>query len=124
MIRPVRPSDYDAICEIYNHYIAHTTVTFDIEQFNIADIQAKFEKNSAYPCLVFDDNGTIQGFAAALQWKAKKAYLHTVESSIYINPGYTNKGYGSQLYGALIQLMKAEGIHSIIAGIIMPNQES
>lgn len=32
MIRKVHKEDTSAITAIYNHYIAHTTITFELEQ--------------------------------------------------------------------------------------------
>ena len=29
MLRPVHPDDAPALCEIYNHYVLHTPITFE-----------------------------------------------------------------------------------------------
>jgi phosphinothricin acetyltransferase len=124
MIRPVTVADYSALCEIYNYYIEHTTVTFDIEKLSIADVQTKLERNWKYPCVVCEQDGVIVGFAAASEWKAKKAYQQTVELSVYLRPDSYKNGYGSSLYSELIDILRSQGIHSIISGIIMPNHQS
>ena len=38
MIRPACPTDCSAIAEIYNHYILHTTVTFEEEQLTAEQV--------------------------------------------------------------------------------------
>jgi len=64
------------------------------------------------------------GYAYANKWKSRRAYKHSVESTIYIQSGELYKGIGTILYGELINRLKNLGFHSIIGGIAMPNEAS
>lgn len=125
MIRHARPNDAAAICAIYNHYVLHTTITFeeipvvagDMEQ-RIATVQEK------YPWLVYEEDGRIIGYAYAGQWKPRSAYKHTVETSVYLDPEEKGKGIGRQLYSELIAELRKTDIHGVIGGIALPNEAS
>jgi len=124
MIRPVALSDARAICDIYNHYVLNTIVTFEedavpeqeMEQ-RIADITAK------YPWLVYEEEGRVKGYAYAGPWKSRCAYRYSSECTIYLEHGLGAKGIGSQLYDALFKVLPAN-VHSIIGGIALPNEAS
>lgn len=124
MIRFVAPSDFDTLCTIYNHYINHTAITFDTVPLTVDELQEKLSLQSGQRCLVYEQSGKILGFAAASAWKARKAYEQTVEISIYLSPDNCGQGVGSVLMQDLIKLLKSQGIHSIISGIVMPNLPS
>jgi L-amino acid N-acyltransferase YncA len=50
MLRENLPSDLAGICEIYNHYVEHTCVTFDEDPLSRKEMQAKVEQVTAdYP---------------------------------------------------------------------------
>jgi phosphinothricin acetyltransferase len=47
-----------------------------------------------------------------------------LETSIYINPKHTGKGFGVKLYEALIEESRKINIHSLIAVMSVPNDSS
>jgi len=119
-IRDAVPSDLPHIREIYNHYVANSTVTFDEEPMSLADLRHKFEKVTAkkMPFLVAESpRGLLLGYAYVYPWKEKAAYRFTVENSIYLGPASTGKGLGRVLLGELITKSKAAGLKEIIAVI-------
>jgi L-amino acid N-acyltransferase YncA len=124
MIRLIKPSDFTSICEIYNHYVTKSTITFDLLPLTIEEVKVKIEYNYRYPCVVYEQSGNVVGFAASSEWKAKKAYEQTVETSIYLSPEHCRQGLGTLLLKELICLLRSQGIHSVISGIIMPNPAS
>lgn len=84
----------------------------------IADI------TSHLPWLVWEVEGVVVGYAYAAPWKARAAYRHAVESSIYLAPGATGQGTGSKLYEALVAELRKRGVHCIIGGAAVPNAAS
>ena len=125
MVRNATIDDVNQITDIYNYYILNTTVTFektpvsnDIIEERIAQIQVK------YPWLVLENEGQIQGFAYATEWKPRGAYRHSVESTVYLRNGESGRGYGSELYSELINLLKNLKVHTVIGGIAQPNEDS
>lgn len=125
MIRHAHPSDALAICAIYNHYVLHTTITF--EEIPVSDKEmeqriATVQEN--YPWLVYEEAGRIIGYAYASQWKPRSAYKHSVETSVYLAPEEKGRGIGRQLYTALIDEFRKTDIHALIGGIALPNDAS
>lgn len=114
-----------AICNIYNHHVLNTMVTFEEEPVSIAEMQQRLETITArYPWLVYEDNSIVAGYAYATQWKTRAAYRHSAETSIYVAEGHTGKGIGRQLYARLLAILKEQGIHAAIGGAALPNAAS
>jgi phosphinothricin acetyltransferase len=125
MIRPATPEDAAPICEIYNHYVRDTVVTFEEHPVGteemarrIADIVVRL------PWLVWEEGGRVLGYAYASPWKVRAAYRRSVEASIYLAPEATGRGIGSSLYRAIIEDVRRRGIHCLIGGAALPNPAS
>lgn len=127
MIRDARPDDAPAIAAIYNPYIADTTISFEETSVSadamverIAAVQA-----AGLPWLVCEEeNGTIVGYAYATPWRVRHAYRFSVETSVYLAYGNTQRGLGGALLARLLELLRAKGCHLAIAGIAQPNEAS
>ena len=125
MIRHAHPTDAPAICAIYNHYVLHTTITFEEIPVNDKEMEQRIATvQEKYPWLVYEEEGRIIGYAYASQWKPRSAYKHTVETSVYLAPEEKGRGIGRQLYSALIGELKKTDIHALIGGIALPNEAS
>jgi L-amino acid N-acyltransferase YncA len=124
-IRPALEKDAQQLCDIYNHYVRDTVVTFDLEEKNEQDFKTELlQLNDEFPYQVAVHDDIVLGYAYANSWKKRSAYKNTVESSIYMSPEYTSKGIGYHLYLNLVGQLKKKGVHSIIAGISLPNVTS
>jgi len=124
-IRPATPDDADAIAVIYNHYVLHTTVTFEESPISAAEMGTRLQEldQARLPCLVGADDTAVVGFAHASPWKGRCAYRYTVEVSVYLDPAQIGRGFGSQLYAALFPSLEGR-MHAAIAGIALPNDAS
>jgi L-amino acid N-acyltransferase YncA len=125
MIRTATVGDAAAICAIYNHYVAETTVTFETEPVSVADMSARIaEVTAIFPWLVFEEGGAIGGYAYAARWRPRTAYRHSVESTVYLAPHFQRRGIGTLLYRELIEKLRALGVHQVIGGAALPNPGS
>ncbi len=125
MLRPCTPSDAAQICDIYNHYVRETTITFEESPVPAPEMARRITDITAHlPWLVWEADGAILGYAYAAPWKARAAYRHSVESSVYLAPQATGHGLGSQLYAALIADLRERGVHCVIGGAALPNPAS
>ncbi len=125
MIRLPHPGDEAAICRIYNHYIANTTVTFGTEPVTEKEMAAEIAAVSDQcPWVVWMDDGHLLGYAAASEWKSRCAYRFSVETTIYLDPEAGGKGIGTELYADLLERVRAAGHHSALGGIALPNPAS
>ncbi|PHQ57526.1 MAG: phosphinothricin acetyltransferase [Lutibacter sp.] len=125
MIRSVKLEDAFKICEIYNHYVLNSVVTFEETPVEEGEMRKKIKAlSSKLPWIVYEDGDQILGFAYASEWKSRSAYKHTTESTVYLKQGQSNKGLGSILYTALINQLIQHDFHAIIGGISLPNDAS
>lgn len=117
-IREAHAADLPAVREIYNYYVANSTVTFDEDAMSLREWKQKFAflEKLGMPFLVAESpSGQLLGYALVSPWKQKRAYRFTVESSIYLGPAASGKGLGRALLGALIERSKAAGLKEMIA---------
>ena len=126
-VRPAVLDDLPALTAIYNHYVVHTTITFDVKPFEPAERRAWFDDHAAtgrHRLLVATDHGDVVGYATTSRWRAKAAYDSTVESSVYCRADALGRGIGTRLYGALFEALASEDVHQIVAGVAQPNDAS
>lgn len=119
-IRPATERDVPDMLEIYNHYVANTTVTFDEDALTLKEMRHKLAaaKKLGHPWIVAESpSKQIIGYAGVTPWKQKAAYRYTVENSIYLSPAATGKGLGTALLDELIERCRDAGIKEIIAVI-------
>jgi L-amino acid N-acyltransferase YncA len=119
-IRDATAEDLPDIREIYNHYVANSTVTFDETPVTLRELRSKFQHVTKLkmPWLVAESpSKQIFGYAYVYPWKEKAAYRFTVENSIYLRAAATGKGLGKALMGELIVRSKAAGLKEMIAVI-------
>lgn len=125
-IRPVNASDSPRLAAIYNHYILHTTVSFEEDPLTPSEMEARITATvgEGFPWLVAAEGENVLGYAYATQWKRRSAYRFSAESTVYLDPAWTGRGLGSRLYDRLIPILKSKGVHTVIAGIALPNAAS
>ena len=120
IVREATERDLPHIREIYNHYVANSTVTFDETPWTLPGLRTRFARirELAYPFLVAESpGGVVLGFAYVYPWKEKAAYRFTVENSIYLGPASTRKGLGAALMGELLDRARIAGVREVIAVI-------
>jgi len=126
-IRPGCDADLPALVEIYNHYIHHTPITFDLEPYTVESRRAWFSHyhtTGRHRLIVAELAGKVIGYASTSQFRVKAAYDPSVETSVYLHPDMCGHGHGTRLYTALFDLIKDEDIHRFYAGITIPNDNS
>ena len=125
MIRSALPGDADRICEIYNHYVLHDVATFEEEPVPVEEMRQRVEDvQKHFFWLVYEDGGEVVGYAYAGKWKTRAAYRHSVELSVYVNPGRHGRGIGTQLYTELLRRLPEKNVHSVIGGVAGNNAAS
>jgi len=125
-IRPAQPNDLGRLTEIYNHYVAGSHVTFDVEPFTEATRRPWFNRfdGARYQCWVAGRDGLLHGYACSMPFKEKAAYGTSVEVSIYLDHQSVARGIGRELYRVLFDALRAEDLHRAYAGIAQPNEPS
>ena len=124
-VRRVKAEDAAPIADIYNFYVSNTHHTFETEKITLAGMRKRIgEIAGNFPFLVCEENGEIFGYAFATRYKARQAYRHSVEVSVYVKDGSHKKGIGKSLYQGLLESLAETDVHAIIAGIALPNDAS
>jgi L-amino acid N-acyltransferase YncA len=125
MIRPATVDDAVQLCDIYNHYVLNTTVTFEEAVVPIDDMVLRLQETTqSLPWLVVEDDDKVLGFCYASKWKGRCAYRYSVESTVYLRPDAAGRGLGTQLYNTLLEDLKQRGLHTVMGGIALPNDAS
>jgi phosphinothricin acetyltransferase len=78
----------------------------------MADLTAK-----GFPYLVAEADGVLGGYAYCGPYRARPAYRHTVENSVYVAHDMHRRGVGRVLLAALIEASAAAGFRQMIAVI-------
>lgn len=123
-IRIAREADVPAIRDIYNEAILTSISTFDTEEKTLEDRMEWFGEHAGiYPLYVAEIDGKVVGYASLSPFiKERKAYIQTVEPSLYVDKEYRNKGVGKALYKELIEFAKnADTIHTVVARVTAGN---
>jgi phosphinothricin acetyltransferase len=125
-IRDAKHDDAIDIAYVYNYYIATSHATFEIDPIDEAEMLRRIEDcwYAGYPFLVCEENSEIVGYAYGHRFKDRPAYAHSVEVSVYVRPGHTERNIGKLLYDALFVELRKGDFHAIIAGISLPNDAS
>jgi phosphinothricin acetyltransferase len=120
-------SDLPRLTAIYNHYVLHTPITFDLEPQTLEQRAVwftQFAPTGPHRLLVAEQDGRVQGYAGTTRFRAKPAYNATVETTIYCAPDAKGCGIGGLLYAALFEALAGEDVHRIVAGYVPPNEAS
>jgi L-amino acid N-acyltransferase len=117
-VRLATESDLAAINEIYNHYVLHSTCTYQEEPESIEDRRHWFAHHGTqHPVTVAETNSKVIGWGSLSAYHARSAYRRTVENSVYVHHESHRRGMGSILLADLIARSRALGQRAIIAGI-------
>jgi L-amino acid N-acyltransferase YncA len=125
-IRAYQTEDTQAILDIINYNILHSTALYDYTIRNYEQQKAILEDkiNKGFPVIVAELNRELVGFGMYSEFRFREAYKFTVEHSVYVSEKHIGKGIGKVLLSELIQLAKAQGLHTMIGVIDSENQGS
>ncbi len=125
MIRPADINDAAAIARIYNYYVTETDISFETEPVSEDEMRSRITGiSSRFPYIVYDNNGTVEGYCYAHPWKERAAYRLTLETTVYVDISKRGKGIGTQLMTQLIDECRRNGCHALVACITGSNAAS
>lgn len=123
-IRQATPADAAGICAIYNEHVANTIVSFETEPVSASEMEARIQEKLLHHDWLVGVHEHIVGYAYYGPFRARAAYRHTVEATIYLDEAVQGQGFGGRLYGALIASARAKGYREIVGVIALPNPAS
>jgi L-amino acid N-acyltransferase YncA len=118
-IRAAEAGDCPEIADIFRHYAVSSVATFEEKPLSVPEWKEKFAGviGKGLPFLVAEASGRVVGYAYAGPWRPKPAYRHTVEDSVYLDPGWTGRGLGGLLLAELLTRSARAGARQMIAVI-------
>lgn len=125
-IRNYNINDTDVILEIINYNILNSTALYDYTIRTIEQQKAIFDDKlkKGFPIIVAESNNEVVGFGFYSEFRFREAYKFTVEHSVYAHPNHLGKGIGKLILTKLIELAKAQKLHTMIGVIDSENTSS
>ena len=115
-IRLARESDLAAINAIYNHYVLHSTCTYQVTPETGEARRAWFGAHGEkHPVTVAEREGEVIGWGSLNRYHPREAYARTVENSIYVRHDQQRRGVGRALLADQIERSRQLGHHTILA---------
>lgn len=126
VIRTATASDAGSIARIYNLYVLNTAITFEEQAVSAQEMAGRIAEvdSAGLPWLVAEQDGNVIGYAYASKWKVRFAYRFSVEITVYLDPDFVGKEYGTSLYEHLFASLRERGMHVVIGVIALPNPAS
>lgn len=125
MIRFATADDVNQMLSIYAPYVETTTYTFE---YTVPSQEAFLNRFTNYtqqlPWLVWEEDGTVLGYAYGSLPFERAAYAWCAEVSVYLAPRAHGRGIGKKLYAALEEIMWRQGYRTIYALITSENTGS
>jgi len=124
-IRLAELSDAAGILAIYAPIVRETAISFELEPPTEEEMRRRIAKIVACkPWLVCTDGDGVAGYAYASTWRERPAYQWSAETTVYVHPDRRRHGVARGLYAALLAALRAQGFHTALAGIALPNPAS
>lgn len=124
-VRPAEPADLDAVAAIYAHSVHTSVATFDVEEPPMSHWQAKLDSSAEGDhFLVACEGAEVLGFAYSGSFRPRQAYRRTRETSVYVAPDMKRQGLGGLLYTSLLDLLRLDDVHVVVAVVTQPNPAS
>jgi L-amino acid N-acyltransferase len=145
-IRLATVADLPAINAIYNHYVQHSTCTYQLAPSSAGEREAWFARHGprlpvtvvqaggaaapaertsrAEASLAGPAAGPILGWASLTPLHERPAYRFTVEDSVYVHPDRRHRGIGRALLADLLRRSDELGYRNVIASISADQEPS
>ena len=119
LVRPSTDLDVAAITEIYDHHVRHGIASFETDPPDADEMARRRSEiiERGLPWLAAEMEGSVLGYAYAVQYRSRAAYRFTLEDSIYVHPMHIGKGIGKLLLQELIARCQEVGARQMIAVI-------
>lgn len=125
LIRPATAADGEAMAAIYAPFVESTSVSFEEEPPDGAEMNRRREAVQAgYPWLVAEHESVVVGYAYGGPFRARAAYARTAETAVYLRESARGQGLGKRLVQAVLDDLTERGFHRAIAGATLPNPAS
>jgi L-amino acid N-acyltransferase YncA len=115
-LREATDADQQAILDIYNDAVLHSTATFDLEPRTWENQQRWFQEHRPpYAVFVAMVEDTVAGWGSLSHFRPRPGYRFTAEDSIYVHQDFRGRGIGTALLELLVDAAYRGRFHSVMA---------
>jgi L-amino acid N-acyltransferase YncA len=109
-------ADQQAILDIYNDAVLHSTATFDVEPRTWEGQQRWFlEHRPPYAVFVATVGDAVAGWGSLSRFRPRPGYRFTAEDSIYVRQDFRQRGIGGALLELLMEAARRGRFHTVMA---------
>lgn len=121
-LEPATLEDAAEMLAIYAPYVKNTTVSSEYEPPSLEEFSHRIATyTEKLPWLLCRIDRKIVGYGYASPHRTRAGYQWSVETSIYVHPGYQRRGIAGAIYHALFELLYEQGYYNIFVGVTAPN---
>lgn len=126
LIRHADPAAHGPACAaIYAPSVRDGVASFEEVAPDGAEMTERIARiTTRHPWLVALEGAEVLGYAYAGRHRDRAAYRWAADTTAYVSPAHQRRGVGRALYGALLALLRRQGLYSAVAGITLPNEAS
>lgn len=119
LVRDVQPADVPAMAALYAQHVLYGLGSFEESPPGVDELRARCGAvlENDLPWLVATADGAVVGYGYAAPYRARAAYRHTLEDSVYVAAGLERHGVGTLLLGELIHRCEAGPWRQMVAVI-------
>jgi phosphinothricin acetyltransferase len=124
-VRLATPDDGPACAAVYAPYVEDTAISFELVPPDGAEMGARIARTvERTPWVVVEMDGVVRGYAYGTRHRDRAAYDWTVETTVYVDRGFSRQGIGRIAMSAVLAILRLQGAHLAVAGITPPNRGS
>jgi L-amino acid N-acyltransferase YncA len=123
-IRTVEQRDWEAVTEIFNHFVANSLAAYPEEPVAVDFFRSRHLAAPDYPFLVAESLGEIVGFAYLSPFHPVATMRRSATLTYFIHPDYTAQGLGGRFLDQLLDAGRRLGVTSFLAHISSANEGS
>ena len=108
-----------AMQKIYAYHVLHGTASFETQPPDEGEMSARLKKiqEAGLLWLVVLHEGEVKGYCYLGRYRERFAYRHTLEDSIYIDPGFQKRGAGKALLRRAFDWAASHGYRPLIGTV-------
>lgn len=122
--KPIKENDFSYIASVYNYYVLNSTATFHTQQLTVEQLQQNLPNGPKYQTYLIYYNQTPCGYCYIAHWRPREAYNRSAEITLYVEPGFHDKGIGKQTLMFLEKEARKKGISNLLGVITAENTAS
>jgi len=125
ILRLATPADGAACAAVYRPYVEGSPISFERTPPDAEEMGRRISRvMERTPWLVAEVDGVVRGFAYGMRHRERAAYDWTVETTVYVDEAFPRHGIGQACMRALLEILRMQGFHLVVAGVTFPNVSS